>query len=264
MKPDVKKVLKNTIKPINEKFAILLSSGIDSRSIFFESIEQKKDFECYTFRLENVFSTDFLEAKSLCEQYGIKHNEIILPDSIEVLKKDLIILKDLGAKKKTDFECFWPFLYIYKAVKESVIISGLAADGHFCISKKGMIHFKDKPDVFRKITFGNPGYCQAVLHINYNEGKKHLTPYLSQEMINEFKGTSWDQINKPKQKNSIIEPYKSYLENIKLYKHQSYQLGDSGISDHFKKLLKTELNTNNFKSVVSIYNRIGSTQKTLF
>jgi hypothetical protein len=60
------------------------------------------------------------------------------------LKEDLIDLIRYGAKTKTDFECGWPMLYAYKLIKEKNIFSGFGADGHFCISKKGMIHFKNK------------------------------------------------------------------------------------------------------------------------
>jgi hypothetical protein len=38
------------------------------------------------------------------------------------------------------------------------------------------------------------------------------------------------------------------------FKHQNLQKGDSGISDHFEKLLGTDLNVGNHKSVVGVYN----------
>jgi len=81
-------------------------------------------------------------------------------------------------------------------------------------------------------------------------------PYLSKEMIEEFSGTTWEEINKPKQKYPIIVAYKEYFDKIRVYPHQNFQKGDSGISEHFTKLLSTELNTNNFRSVTSIFNRL--------
>lgn len=252
---EIKKVLKKSIKPL-DNFALLLSSGIDSRAIFFEAVEQKKNFVCYTFRLFGIKSRDYIEAKNLSESYGIEHREIILPTDLKTLYVDLRKIKRIGAKKKTDFECFWPFLYVYNEVKEDTIVSGLGADGHFCISKKAMIHYKDNPDAYRALLFGDPNYCQMALHRKHNKGKKHITPFLDSEMIDVFKGSTWNEINKPRQKEAIIKDYKKYFDKIKIYKHQNYQLGDTGISDNFNRLLRTNLNTGNFKSVISIYNRL--------
>jgi hypothetical protein len=75
-------------------------------------------------------------------------------------------------------------------------------------------------------------------------------------MRKEFKGTSWEQINKPREKYAIVNAYKEYFDQVKVHKHSNYQLGDSGISKHFDTLLNTDLNTDNFKSVQSIFNRI--------
>jgi len=256
MKPNVRKVLAQKIASINSPIALMLSSGVDSRSLFFECLSQNKEFSCYTFIMEGIISSDYIEAKSLCVKFGITHHTITLPNNIDVLKKDIIKLKELGANKKTDFQCFWPFLYAYKEVKENAILTGLGADGHFCISKKGMIHYRDKIDEFRELTFNNPSYCQMHLHKVYNNNKECISPYLSQEMIEEFKGTTWEQINKPREKYAIVNAYNEYFSQIKIYKHTNFQLGDSGISKHFENLLNTELNTNNFKSVQSIFNRI--------
>lgn len=261
--PNVKKVIRDSVSSIKEKYAILLSSGIDSRALFFESIEQKKNFVCYTFRLPNVEGQDFVYAKKLCSQYKIKHIEITLPISLDTLIEDIKKMKLAGATKKTDYECFWPMLYVYKQVDESTILTGLGADGHFCISKKGMIHFKNNIDEFRKKVFGNTNYCQMHLHRHFCENKKIINPFLSLEMIYEFDGTKWDDINTPKQKQTIIDAYKKEFEGVKLFKHTNYHLGDSGISNHFKKLLSIpEFSNRGFKSTISIFNRIDKINST--
>jgi len=255
--PNVKKVIRDSVCMIDEKYAILLSSGIDSRALFFESISQKKDFVCYTFRLPNVESQDFVYAKQLCNKYKVKHIEITLPTSLHTLIEDIKKMKLAGAIKKTDYECFWPMLYVYKYVSESTILTGLGADGHFCISKKGMIHFKNRIDEFRKQVFGNKNYCQMHLHNAFCGNKKLITPFLSSEMISEFDGTKWDDINTPKQKQPIIDAYLKEFSDVKLFKHTNYHLGDSGISKHFEKLLTIpEFSSQGFKSTISIFNRI--------
>lgn len=255
--PNVKKVLGQYIGK-EDNFAVLLSGGMDSRVLFFEAIDQKKTFVCYTFQLGENESTDVKMARELCQQYGILHNVVRLPENLEELIYDIKILKGLGAKKKTDFECFWPFLYLYKAIKEEVFFSGLGAEGHFGIEKKPMIHFRDDLDAWRDLNYGpqNKDFCQKHLHLAFNNGKKHIRPFLSPEMCDEFRGTKWDDINKPKQRWSVMEHYLTHFEGCTKNFSASYHKGDSGIAEHFAKLLKTSLNIGGFKSPIAIYNRI--------
>src|SRR5690606_34640845 len=76
-------------------------------------------------------------------------------------------------------------------------------------------------------------YCKT-------KGKEWLSPWLTPEMMAQFKGTSWDDVNKPKQKNPIHLQYPEFLSQCKTYQHTNLQLGDSGISDLFAQLLKDE------------------------
>tara|TARA_R110000737_G_scaffold15551_1_gene32191 strand:+ start:972 stop:1814 length:843 start_codon:yes stop_codon:yes gene_type:complete len=264
---DFKNLLASLIEPY-DNYTIMLSAGIDSRSLVFESLEQNKTFNCCTFRMDNIESKDYLEAKALCDYYNLELIDIKLPSDVSVLEKDIYDLKLLGCNSKTDFECFWPFYYAYKEIKNDTLMTGLAADGHFCLSKKGMIHFKDtRIDEFRTTYFDKPNAAQRQIHLDYCKGinKTHVMPFLEQEMVDLFLGTSWDDLNKPFQKSIIVYAYKEYFDKVKVYKHTNLQKGDSGISDHFEKLLDTTLNTNKFKSVISIFNRLPSKRvKRLF
>jgi hypothetical protein len=161
-----------------------------------------------------------------------------------------------GAKKKTDFECGWPMLYAYKAITEREIFSGMGADGHFCISKKGMMHYKNRIDEFRSTLFSNPSYGQEHIHRNLSRVYKKcwVAPYMTQEMIDELEGTTWDEVNRPHQKQPILDAFPEQFKRIKIFKHTNFQKGDSGISEHFEKLLHTDLNVGKHKSVVGIYN----------
>jgi hypothetical protein len=260
MKPDVKKVLTNEVANITDSnVAVLLSGGIDSASILFALLEAGKTVKAYSFMLGKKTSTDFKLGQKNAKTFNVEFIPIFLPTDINVLKNDLLILKNLGAKKKTDFECGWPMLYSYKTITEHSIGTGLGADGHFCISKKGMIHYRDNIDVFRKNLFSSKTYAQMHIHKNlcalYN--KSIFAPYLSESMKNEFLGTTWDAINKPKQKQPILNAYPDQFKKIKIMPHINLQLGDSGIANHFTKLLQTNWNKGGYKSVVGIYNGIA-------
>lgn len=239
--------------------AVLLSGGIDSASVMFSLLEAGKKVTAYSFMLDGKMSTDFLLAKKNARQFGVEFMPVILPSSIQTLKTNLIELVHLGAKSKTDFECSWPMLHTYAVIRESHVFSGMGADGHFCISKKGMLHFRNKIDVFRKITFGNPRYAQQPIHsaLAKKYGKTSVLPYVSKEMQSVFFGKTWDQVNKPHQKQPILDAFPEQYKKIKILPHTNLQLGDSGIAKHFEKLLATDWNKGNWKSVVGIYNALG-------
>lgn len=257
--PDVRKVLDDCATAIqSESVAVLLSGGIDSSSIMFAMLEAGKRVTAYTFMLDGVMSTDFQLARRNARVFGCEFVPLFLPKGIEQLKADLLRLRELGAKKKTDYECGWPMLYAYAAAREGVIASGLGADGHFCISKKGMIHWRDRIDDFRRALYRSEGYAQKPIHARLAAGlgKAVCAPYLTKQMQEQFLGTTWEQVNKPNQKQPILNAFPEQFARMKVMKHVNLQLGDSGIAAHFEKLLTSDWNRAGHKSVVGIYNQI--------
>ena len=253
---DVRNILlRSAGTPLNPA-AVLLSAGIDSASVLFSLLEAGKSVTAYSFCLEGRVSKDVRYAEITAKEFGVPFVRINLPTDIKVLREDLIDLVRFGARKKTDFECGWPMLYAYQAIKEREIFSGMGADGHFCISKKGMMHFKNRIDEFRDTLFSNPSYGQEHIHRNLSTVYKKcwVAPYMTPDMIDAFKGSTWDEVNRPNQKQPILDAFPEQFKRIKVFKHQNFQKGDSGISDHFEKLLGTDLNVGNHKSVVGVYN----------
>ena len=59
----------------------------------------------------------------------LKHNQLV---------NDFHALVELGCRKKTQFECIYPFLHIYPEIKEQYVLSGLSIDGYYGLSKKGI------------------------------------------------------------------------------------------------------------------------------
>ena len=259
--PDVRNVLLNCATAIQaESVAVLLSGGIDSASVMFAMLQAGKRVTAYTFMLDGVMSTDFHLARRNAREFGCEFVPLFLPKGIEQLKSDLLRLRELGAKKKTDYECGWPMLYAYAAARESVVVSGMGADGHFCISKKGMIHWRDKIDDFRRGLYSSESYAQKPIHARLaaSLGKTVCTPYLTKPMQEQFLGTTWEQVNRPNQKQPIIDAFPKQFARMKVMKHVNLQLGDSGIAAHFEKLLTSDWNRAGHKSVVGIYNKITS------
>ena len=251
---NVHDTLINLVNQIPEDtVAVSLSSGIDSMSVLFALLECNKNVVVYSFTLDDRESRDFKEAKELAEKLNLPFRPVILSTDIETLKRDVLILgNEYGCKKKTDYICTWPYMYLTKMVSESVLATGMAADGHFVISKKGVLHFKDKPEVFRKSYFSNPSRCQLPQRTKLAKecGIKLFEPYLSQEMFDYLLHSTWEECNKPQQK----MPIRRAFNYPKMHLHTNFQLGDSGITEHFEKLLNTDWNLHNYKSIIGILN----------
>lgn len=259
---NVHDTLINLTKQIKEdEVAISLSSGIDSASVLFALLECGKKITAYSFTLDTHKSRDFLEAEELANKLGIDFVPIILPTDVDKLKEDCIVLhNDYGCIKKTDYICTWPYLYLTPAVKEKVLATGMAADGHFVISKKGCIHYKDNPEEFRRAYFSNPSRCQLPCRTKLANvfGVTLFEPYLMKDMYQYLLHSTWDECNKPKQKMPIRRAFPDmYSKYITIHPHTNFQLGDSGISEHFNKLLNTDWNTQHFMAVTGIFNRIN-------
>jgi asparagine synthetase B (glutamine-hydrolysing) len=255
----MKNILMNEISKIpDEEVALLLSGGIDSNSLMFALLEAGKKVKAYTFVLEDKMSRDYIHAEKNAYKFGVEFNFIDLPTNQETLMADIHNLVYMGARTKTDFECGWPMIYAYQQIKEKTIVSGMGADGHFCLTKKGMIHYRDKMDEFRSIQFSKPNYCQKQIHnwLCNAYQKNFVTPYTVQEMQEYFKGKTWDELNRPHQKQTILDAFPEQFKAIKVFKHQNLQLGDSGISDLFYELVGSEYNTMNHSTVVGIFNRV--------
>ena len=250
-------------KCVSEKdVGISLSSGIDSASVLFALLECGKNVTVYSFTMADNESRDFKEAKDIAKKLDLMFVPVYLPRSINSLKTDCLRLHRVyGCVKKTDYICTWPYLYLTSAVGESVLATGMAADGHFVISKKAMIHYKDKPEEFRKQYFSNPTRCQLPFRTKLAK-ENHIRlfePYLETEMYDYLLHSTWIECNRPKQKMPIRRAFPDMYSRygIKIHNHTNFQLGDSGISEHFGALLDTDWNTHNYKSVVGIFNAVN-------
>lgn len=248
-------IFNSQIEKLPKKVALCLSGGIDSVALLSLLLENKKKVVIYSFTLEDYESFDFITAKELSERFNCEFNPVYLPIDIGVLKKDILRLHtDYNCRKKTEYECVWPFLYIYPAIKEKVIVTGLGAEGHFGTTKKGALHYHDDLDGFRDTFFGNKNVSQQYQHKKLCAENKKVSyfPFLTEEIRNYFRGKTWEEVNKPKLKQPILD-----LINFEIsVKSSNLQLG-SGVADHFDKLLYTDWNNHNYKSVVGILNAVN-------
>ena len=129
--------------------AILLSGGIDSLSCAIAAHNIGKIVNSYSFFV-NEPSYDYFKSKEVSEIMGWNFTGVSVPTND--LENDWFRLRALGAKKKTHYECMWPFLYVYPKIKETYVLTGWGADGYHGVSKKAVMHYKhpkEKFDQFR-------------------------------------------------------------------------------------------------------------------
>ena len=249
---------KSISKVQDDTVAVLLSGGVDSMTIAFAADSIGKKVATYTFHLEGEPSYDAMKALEYSEKFGWKSHLTIVPTELQELKSQWINLSDnYDCRKKTHFECTYPFLYVYPHIKETHIFSGLGADSSYGLSKTAMMHYKhpkEKFDEYRmKAHSLKPGgYGQQIL-LAKQYGKVYNTPYMEEHIKEYFLGFTWEQINKPFEKALIVNDFRDYFDKIgKWRKHTNLQL-DSKINILFEKLIdEPDINFRNRKRIMDI------------
>ena len=215
---------------LDKEVAVFLSGGVDSLSMAFSAHRLGKKVHAYTFHLEDQPTYDSDKAKETADIFGWDIDTIIVPT--DNLHDDFFkLLNKYKCKKKTHFECAFPFMYIYPKIKEKYVISGLGADGFCGLSKKVALHFKEPKavfDNFRIDNLKNENYAGIQQHFllcqEYNKILIH--PYYKhQKVIDFFMKFDWYEMNKPFQKHHVRTAYsKEFMKTGKVKQHSNLQL----------------------------------------
>ena len=234
----LKTQIKNQIP--TKKCAVLLSGGVDSLSVALAAHNVGKKVVAYSFHLEGNESYDFKTAQKFSEKMGWAFKPTIVPT--DNLVEDWYTLVKMGCKKKTHFECVFPFLYVYPRIVEKAVLTGWGADGYYGVSKKAHMHYKEpkeKFDEFRDDYFKKDHTAGLIRHNRLAKawGKRHYTPYLDPAVKDFFYEKDWYKLNKPTQKHHVRTGYETELNRIEGAKsHANLQI-ESGVSEVFKDLL---------------------------
>lgn len=256
-------LLVDLIKTVPEKdVGVFLSGGIDSQSILFACLEANKNVTAYSFTLNDRISTDFELSKHVCDLFNVKFVPIFLPTDASSLKKDLIQLNnEYLCTKKTEYECFWPFLYVYPVISERVVLGGFGIEYLIPTGRKFAINYGiPKVNEYRELGYLTINKNQRIQHsiINVKFNVLLYSPFMGTEMYKLFYNTDLERCCKPKDKQIILDAFSKQFSKFCPRKPQNLQLGDSGISKLFEDvLLKSDWNLHNYKSVTGIYNSIN-------
>lgn len=243
--------------------ALLLSGGIDSTAVGIAAARLGHSVNAYTFQIGNEPSYDSKWAERTAEKMGWDWQLIRLPDDVRyVIRHWPRMYFDLKCRKKREFECTWPFLFVYPRVRETHVLSGLNADAFFALGRKavklGASGRNSNREAFDELRRGycfrlardgmkalspeyNPSCMYQHLLMQRAEKKVDVNPFLSRDAYKFFMGYSWQELNLPKQKRFIRETYPEEFALVGARNHQNYQKAGR-VSEHFEKLLDTEVN----------------------
>ena len=247
----IDKILQNIIATeVNDTdVAILLSGGVDSLSLAFAAHRAGKTVHAYTFHLNGDKSYDAYKAEETCKEFGWNCTTVVVPTN--TLREDFIRLaQQYDCVKKTHFECTFPFLYIFPRIDQKYLLTGIAADGYYGLSKKAILHFKEPKEVFddfrnKYFSQKNMAGLQQMEQLADENNIKLIYPYVHHSEVKDFfLQYDWYQLNKPKQKNIVRVAFQKEFDRIgKVKEHINLQLG-ANIDHLFETLLEDKMLNN--------------------
>ena len=261
---NIRTVLQDIIKPLPNKICVATSGGIDSSSVVLSALDVGKDVTIYSFSFGDNFSSDFDAARRLAYKFDLTFTPVWLPtEQDEIVETVKHLIKKVGCKKKTAIECLFPFVYLIKQMQHfehETLVTGVAADGHFGLSKKAMIHYSKDDQKFKKFRqdyFSNLESAGTKRLIKLCELNKInlCNPYFEPSVFSLWIDKNWQELNKPRQK-EVIRKYYPELDDLKIKPHTNLQLGDSKIAHRVGNAVISKYKLN-AKSPIGIYNRIA-------
>lgn len=241
-----------------DEVAVLLSGGIDSISVALTAHRMGKKVTAYTFHLEGQESYDSKKANQVAKTFGWDIVDVAVPKTGLVPAWKRLAYK-YGCRKKTHFECIYPFLFVLPLIKEKKVLTGWGADGWYGLSKKAQCNkkYRVKKSIeglnkFRDDYFGMDsvaGHKQLKIVASHYD-LTVVMPYINEPTVEEFfRSKDWfecsdgAQVAGSKQKSIVRRCFQQELEQIgTVSPHANLQMC-SGINVLFDQLLEnTEIN----------------------
>ena len=255
----------------DSRVAVLLSGGVDSISVGLAAQRAGKEVHAYSFQLGEQTSYDFAKAAEVAYKMQWDFTPVVVPR--DNLIEDWHRLVELGCRRKTHFECVFPFLYVYPEIIETHVITGWGADGYFGVSKKAMMRYSSwrkgrnyvaycKKHNQKRLTFnefrevylskGNIAGYDWHTKVAVKHNKKHITPYLDAKVYEYLMGKTYRELNTPKQKNIVRSDFTEFKKFGRIENHINLHLA-AGVDKLFETLLNNpEINFKDRKRMMDV------------
>lgn len=263
MSDTIRSLLRDIIDPLPQDVVVSTSAGIDSGSIVLSALDVGKNVTVMSFTLDDRESRDFQAARRIADKFGLSFLPVKIPtdqDVIYSIVKSLVV--QLRTSKKTTIECLVPFMVALPMLRDKdhrTLITGSAADGHFGLSKKAMIHFRQPQPIFQSFRHqyfakSDPAQTKSLPYLSEQYGVRTCAPYVDRRIFDLWRYASWDDLNTPRQKEVVRREFPE-LDDLCMNRHVNLQLGDSGIAKTVGELIRRQV-TPQAKSPVSAYNEL--------
>ena len=249
-----------------EPCAILLSHGIDSNAILAGLLRNDRKPIVVSFRRNDLFSRDWRAARSTARYHGLTFVDVPLPSSASSLERDVRRAIAYGFRGKADVECGNAWLYAIRAVRDAGAVeaySGYGADKKFGMSKAAQMDAHNGKgddaewlDEYRR-EHERSQQLELVTKYADENGVLFSAPFRDERLMDSVMGWTWNDLNKPKQKQPIRDAFPEMVKWGVANTHVNFNRGDSGIAEMYESLLDTSLNVGGWKSPVGIYNAIA-------
>lgn len=238
LKEELKKSIIN-----NEDVCLMLSGGIDSCILFSMLNENNLKFNTYTLKMDDVSSDDFKSYMQIVNSYNLNPNVININENTDLNKyKDFLIEKGIPKKKKASLLVMSLFCYTIDNIKEKVIYTGLGSDAYYGLGRDFAIKCSLKgekiPSLLSMNEHRNKTYnhyqeqYSAIKEYAKTKDKIIIAPFLSEEVLNFFKDKTYQDCNKPKKKQILIDLYPEFFKKFKARNPSNMHCGNS----NFKKI----------------------------
>lgn len=249
----------------NHTAALALSGGTDSMTVLFSMLETGRRPQCYTFHMEDIVSKDLLSARHACKYFGLVLKEIPVPSDVDTMYNDVKrVIPHCEYIKKTIIQCMIPWLYIYPALEQDTIITGLGGDDYFATQRKTQIRYHklgDEAIINGRVYYGaDLRFSGAnIERFAGNYKKKNIDFYASKKIEEYLLRYTFKAINTPVPKYPSILAFEDYYAMEPFYRDQtehSYQI-NSRLRDCQDKLLRSKYNIAGHKAIIGLYNEIA-------
>lgn len=239
------------------------TGGIDSAALVVACRDLNIEPTVVSFTLADRESSDFQQGRRIAEWAKLDFMPIYLSRETEDIEAEIWRgITSYSLRKKAAIETFYPLAVLTRhlsavtASPPTVLITGHGSDGHFCVSKRGMMHFRQTQELFqqfRRSYFADHANERRMLeNLAADSGLRYVGPYWDSAVFNMFAESCWEDVNRPRQKEPIRAAFPE-LDPLRIGDHRNLQLGDSGIAEIVGETMRRKY-TPTAKSPVSAYN----------
>lgn len=250
--------------------ALMFSGGVDSATILAAMLDCQRKPDLYTFIVGDKDSKDSLVAKAMAKEFDLKITIVKIPEDITSLINDIKqVILITKRSSKTHIQCSHPWLYLSEAAAKdghTSALIGMSADGLYGTNRKGEITYKVEGELaFRE--FRNKKHedyfasDSSVFRVSKSFGVS-LWDLYAQYTIGDFMlKLSYEEMHTPKQKSLSVDAFPEFWSRGNWYRtNQPLQIV-SGLRELHDKIVDTEFNKRESKTVVGVYNDIAAELK---